>query len=110
MAAGDVTLPGRFNLQNVLAAITVGKVLAIDREEIAKAVRNFKPLAYRLERVGTWRGVTFYDDPLATIPQAAIAALDALGGKVATVVLGGYDRGLDMVELAQRLHQSAVTL
>ncbi len=109
MAAGDVTLPGHFNLQNVLAAITVGKVLGIDREEIAKAVRNFKPLAYRLERVGTWRGVTFYDDPLATIPQAAIAALDALGGKVATVLLGGYDRGLDMVELAQRLHQSAVT-
>ncbi len=108
MAAGGVTLPGRFNLQNVLAAITVGKVMGVDGAAIAKAVRDFKPLAYRLERVGTWRGITFYDDPLATIPEATIAALDALGRDVATVLLGGYDRGLDMSGLARRLRQSEV--
>lgn len=109
MPASDVTLPGRFNLQNVLAAITVGKAMGIDRAAIAKAVRDFKPLAYRLERIGSWRGVTFYDDPLATIPEATIAALDALGDSVATVLLGGYDRGLNMGGLARRLRQSAVT-
>jgi len=108
MAAGSVTLPGRFNLQNVLAAITVGKVLGVHSGSIAKAVRDFKPLAYRLERIGTWRGITFYDDPLATIPEATIAALDALGRDVATVLLGGYDRGLDMSGLARRLRQSEV--
>jgi UDP-N-acetylmuramoylalanine--D-glutamate ligase len=108
MAAGGVTLPGRFNLQNVLAAIAVGKVLGVDGAAIAQAVRDFKPLAYRLERVGTWRGITFYDDPLATIPEATIAALDALGRDVATVLLGGYDRGLDMSGLARRLRQSEV--
>ncbi len=69
MPAGEVTLPGRFNLQNVLAAVTVGKVLGVDRAAIAQAVRDFKPLAYRLERIGTCQGITFYDDPLATIPK-----------------------------------------
>lgn len=108
MPVGDVTLPGRFNLQNVLAAITVGRVLGVSRDAIARAVHDFRPLAYRLERVGAWRGVTFYDDPLATIPEATIAALDALGGEVATVLLGGYDRGLDMSKLARRLRQSEV--
>jgi UDP-N-acetylmuramoylalanine--D-glutamate ligase len=108
MPVRDVPLPGRFNLQNVLAAVTVGAVLGVGREEIASAVRAFKPLAYRLERVGSYRGIAFYDDPLATIPQATIAALDALGPDVATVLLGGYDRGLDMSDLARRLRISAV--
>ena len=108
MPVSDVMLPGRFNLQNVLAAITVGAVMGVGRSAIAKAVRDFRPLAYRLERIGTWRGMTFYDDPLATIPEATIAALDALGDDVATILLGGYDRGLDMSGLARRLRQSAV--
>ncbi len=108
MPAGEVALPGRFNLQNVLAAVTVGKVLGVGRVEIAQAVRAFKPLAYRLEPIGSYRGIAFYDDPLATIPQATIAALDALGPDVATVLLGGYDRGLDMTPLARRLRDSAV--
>lgn len=108
MPVDEVSLTGRFNLQNVLAAVTVGKVLGVDRAEIAPAVRGFRPLAYRLEPVGSYRGIAFYDDPLATIPQATIAALDALGPEVATVLLGGYDRGLDMSGLARRLRSSAV--
>jgi UDP-N-acetylmuramoyl-L-alanine---L-glutamate ligase len=108
MYAGEVPLPGRFNLQNVLAAVAVGRVLGVAREAIASAVRSFHPLKYRLEAVGKWRGITFYDDPLATIPDATVAALDALGSDVATVLLGGYDRGLDMTALARRLRQSEV--
>src|SRR5579875_2311060 len=74
----------------------------------ASAVRPFKPLAFRLECVGTFGGVTFYNDPLATIPQATIAALDALGDRVTTLLLGGYDRGLDLTDLARRIRQSRV--
>jgi len=108
MAAGEVLLPGRFNLQNVLAAIAVARALGVARDNIAAAVRAFKPLKYRLEPVGTFRGITFYDDPLATIPQAAAAALDALGNGVATVLLGGFDRGVEMDDLARRLRESEV--
>jgi UDP-N-acetylmuramoyl-L-alanine---L-glutamate ligase len=108
LPANDVPLPGRFNLQNVLAAVTVGRVLGVEREPVAAAIRSFKPLAYRLEPVGRWRGIDFYNDPLATIPQATIAALDALGSDVATLILGGYDRGLDMNALAHRLSHSGI--
>jgi len=108
LLAADVPLPGRFNLQNVLAAITVGRELSVKREAVAAAVRDFKPLAYRLERLGTFHSITFYNDPLATIPEATIAALDALDPNVATVLLGGYDRGVDMTALARRLHHSKV--
>jgi UDP-N-acetylmuramoylalanine--D-glutamate ligase len=108
LAVCDVTLPGRFNLQNVLAAVTAAKALGVGAEAIARAVRSFKPLAYRLEKIGSHRGIAFYDDPLATIPEATIAALDALGPEVSTVLLGGYDRGLDMSGLAWRLRASPV--
>jgi UDP-N-acetylmuramoylalanine--D-glutamate ligase len=106
LPAADIRLPGRFNRQNVLAAVTVGRVMGVKADDISAAVRGFKPLAYRLEPLGTFRGIDFYNDPLATIPEATIAALDALGPGVATVVLGGYDRGVDMTALVQRLHQS----
>ena len=46
MPVSDVTLPGRFNLQNVLAAITVGAAMGVGRGAIAKAVRDF---------AGPWR-------------------------------------------------------
>jgi UDP-N-acetylmuramoylalanine--D-glutamate ligase len=108
MAAAGIMLPGQINLHNVLAAIAVAGVLGVESDVIARAVSEFKPLAYRLERVGAWRGITFYDDPLATIPEATIAALDALGPNVATLLLGGYDRGLDMSGLARRLRHSEV--
>lgn len=109
MAANDVSLPGRFNLQNVLAAVTVGRVLGVDRDAVALAIRTFKPLPYRLEPIGSYRGIEFYNDPLATIPEATIAALDALGDRVATVILGGFDRGTDMDGLANRLRRSRIS-
>ena len=109
LPAGDVPLPGRFNLQNVLAAAAVGRVLGVEREAVATAVRAFKPLPYRLEPIGTFGGIAFYNDPLATIPEATIAALDALGHGVATILLGGYDRGLEMGGLARRLRHSEIS-
>ncbi|HEY2104147.1 MAG TPA: UDP-N-acetylmuramoyl-L-alanine--D-glutamate ligase [Candidatus Binataceae bacterium] len=109
LPAGEVPLAGRFNLQNVLAAVTVGRELGVDRATVARSVRAFKPLPYRLERVGTFGGIVFYNDPLATIPEATIAGLDALGHGVATILLGGYDRGLDMDGLARRLRHSEVS-
>ena len=109
LPASDVPLPGRFNLHNVLAAVTVARVLGVEREPIAAAVRAFKPLPYRLEPIGSFGGISFYNDPLATIPEATIAALDALGRGVATVLLGGYDRGLDMSVLAGRLCQGEIS-
>src|SRR5262249_31652712 len=70
MVTGEAPLPGRFNRQNVLAAVTVGKVMGVGRDATAHAVGAFQPLAYRLEPIGSYRGIVFYDDPLATIPEA----------------------------------------
>jgi len=106
--ARDVPLPGRFNLLNVAAAAAAGRILGIESGVIAEAVRSFRPLEHRLERVGTYGGITYYNDAIATVPEATIAALDTLGGDVETILLGGADRHLDFSRLAARLLQSNV--
>ncbi|MBI4481212.1 MAG: UDP-N-acetylmuramoyl-L-alanine--D-glutamate ligase [Acidobacteria bacterium] len=104
----NVPLLGRFNLMNVAAAVVVGKVLGVANNQIADAVRKFQPLEHRLEWVGIFAGVTYYNDSIATVPEATIAALDTLGSDVETLLLGGTDRHLDFSGLAQRLAGSSV--
>ncbi len=106
LAIAEVPLLGRFNLKNVLAAVAVAKRMKVANEEIAEAVRHFQPLEHRLEWVGAYGGVRYYNDSIATVPEATIAALDTLGPEVETILLGGTDRHLDFSGLARRLLQS----
>lgn len=108
VAVRDVPLAGRFNLLNVSAAAAVGRLLGVEAGAIAEAVRRFQPLEHRLERVGTYGGITYYNDAIATVPEATIAALDTLGADVQTILLGGADRKVDFSKLAKRLLDSSV--
>ncbi len=101
-------LLGKHNLLNMAAAIKVGKIFGISEKVIAKAIKNFKPLPHRLEFVGTFRGIKFYDDALSTIPETTIAALEALGNDIQTIILGGYERNLDFTKLAKRILKSEI--
>lgn len=96
-------LQGEMNLTNIALASLAAQIFGVAPTAMAEAVKNFHPLAHRLELVGEYRQITFYNDSLATIPQATISALNALGQKVETLILGGYDRHLNFAELAQDL-------
>ena len=98
-----IPLQGKHNLNNVLAALSVAKVLKIPFKTVEVAVKNFKPLEYRLEKVGERQGVSFYCDSLATIPEATIAAIDSFQDKNLVLILGGADRGQNFRSLAQKL-------
>jgi len=102
----DVPLLG--NQENVLAAITVASLMHVPIVSIAQAITPFKSLPHRLEFVGEFRGIRFYNDSLATIPQATIHALDALGTQGTTLIAGGYDRHLDFTELGAYLRSHTV--
>lgn len=91
----ESSLLGEFNLLNAMPAILIGRLFKIPEEKIKQALINFKPLPHRLEFVADAHGIKFYNDSLSTIPQATIAALSALGADVETLIVGGFDRGID---------------
>jgi UDP-N-acetylmuramoylalanine--D-glutamate ligase len=101
-------LPGAFNLRNVLPAVTVARLLGLDTGAIRRGIRGFQPLRDRFENLGVFRGITFYNASIATVPEATIAHLTALAPRVATVILGGVDRGVSYETLGRRLLEDRV--
>ena len=109
IARKEIPLKGDFNLLNILAAVLVGKIFNISSEKMRKAIRSFKPMPHRLEFVGKYKGIEFYNDSFATIPQATIAALDALGKKVKTLILGGSSKKeVDFPLLAKKILKNKI--
>lgn len=101
-------LLGDFNILNMMPAIVIGKLFEIPDKKIEEAILNFKPLPHRLEYVGEFLGIRFYNDSLSTIPQATAAALSALGKNVETLITGGFDRGIDYSLLGPAIISSGV--
>ncbi len=96
----NLKILGEHNLENVAAAVAVGKILGLSMARIKKAVENFRGAPGRLEFVREVRGVKFYNDTTATMPEATIAALHALGEKKIILICGGADKNLNFKNLA----------
>jgi UDP-N-acetylmuramoylalanine--D-glutamate ligase len=107
---GDLPLPGAVNRLNVAVAATAASLCGVSSEAIAAAIRTFRGLPHRLELVGTYKGITFYDDSIATVPDATLAALEALGSGVQTLILGGHERNLDFTRLGEQLPSNINTV
>lgn len=101
-------LQGKHNLGNCMAAFLVGHCYGIADEKITNAIAQFKGLEHRMEFVDTVNGISFYNDSISTIPEAAVAAIDALKN-VDTIILGGYDRGIDYSLLANFIEKSDIS-
>lgn len=100
-------LKGRHNLNNIVAALRVLRNLGVDVKKVLEYLPKFTPLPHRLEFVGEYGGVKFYNDSIATIPEATIQAIETLSD-IDVLILGGVDRGLDYVGLTKYLVESKV--
>ncbi len=101
-------LRGNFNQLNIALAVETARVLGVSEKVIKEAVKQFKGLAHRLEFIGRFKGIEFYNDSMSTIPETAIAALDALKPNVGTLLIGGSDKGSDYQELAKAIAKSKI--
>lgn len=90
----DIPLIGKHNRENIKAAITVAHLLNIEDGIIVKAIKEFKPLSHRLQMVGKFKEIIFYDDAISTTPESTILAIESLKN-IGTIFLGGEDRGYD---------------
>ncbi len=106
--SSEILLKGAHNLGNIAGALAVALHLKIDEEVALDAIRTFKGLPHRLETVAVKDGIEWVNDSISTTPETAVAALNALGDGVSTVIVGGQDRGYDFSLLAKRLLTSNV--
>lgn len=93
---------------NLEPAVTVAKALGVSDQEIMKGLAEFSPPAHRLEFVGRYRGIDFYNDSAATIPEATMAAVDNFPGRIGTLMLGGSEKGTDYSALAESIARSGI--
>ncbi len=91
-------LANSHNLENSAAAILTARALGLDQETIKASVTAFQGLPHRLEKVGTWRGITFVNDSKATNVDAAKRAISTFTGPLA-VIMGGREKGADFISL-----------
>ena len=96
----DIPLIGNHNKENIKATITVAHLLDIDNNTIVKAIKEFKPLPHRLELIGKFKEIIFYDDAISTTPQSTILAIESLKN-VGTIFLGGTDRGYNFNKMVE---------
>jgi UDP-N-acetylmuramoylalanine--D-glutamate ligase len=106
MPAAEIPIPGTHNVENVMAAAAVCRVVGVPDDEIAAAVRSFKAVEHRLEFVAETNGVRFYNDSKATSVDATMKALDSFEAGL-WVILGGKDKGSDYTVLRHRLSNKA---
>jgi UDP-N-acetylmuramoyl-L-alanine---L-glutamate ligase len=100
-------LRGKHNRMNMMATLLAARAAGIEDEAIRQGLATFKGLEHRLEYVGRYSDIEFYNDSIATIPEAAMAAVKSLPD-TDTMILGGYDRGLDYTGLTDFLASSGV--
>ncbi len=98
----DVKLIGEHNQQNIMAAVSVAKLLNLSSSKIADAIKKFKGLPHRMEPVKTINGLTVYNDSYSSNPSATLAAVKSFKQKLILMV-GGFDRSVSFVQLAETL-------
>ncbi|MFA5783992.1 MAG: UDP-N-acetylmuramoyl-L-alanine--D-glutamate ligase [Phycisphaerae bacterium] len=99
-------LPGRCNLANLAAAMTIAEVFGVEQNDIEECLPDFHALPHRLQFIAEHNGVRWFNDSKATTPEATIAALEAFDEKI-VIIAGGYDKQLPFDELAKIIAQKA---
>lgn len=98
----EIPLKGEHNILNAMAASLVGLILKIKIADIGQAIKEFQPLEHRLECFANFKNVDFYNDSIATIPEAAIQAINSLP-RIETLMAGGLDRGQNFEGFAKKI-------
>jgi len=102
MSVEEMKLRGLHNVENVLAALSIGLACGADPESMRDTIKRFEPVEHRLEFVSEIVGVKFYNDSKATSVDATAKAVEAFqddAGKI-VLILGGRGKQAPYAPLA----------
>lgn len=108
-AVSELPIKGLKNVENVLACLTLLDEFNIPLDTLREGLLSFKPLKHRLEEVGIIDGVLYVNDSIATVPEACMSAIDVYEDTLDTIILGGFDRGLDFTNLAEKVISTKIS-
>ncbi len=92
LSISDTHLVGKCNGENICSALALARSLGVDTELCVSAAKAFPPVPHRIEFVGEFGGVRYYNDSKATNTDAAIQGIRAMDKKT-VLIAGGYDKG-----------------
>ena len=92
LSVSELPLEGDHNVTDALAALCACKLFGVETAAAAEALRTFRGVAHRMQKIGEVNGVTFIDDSKATNADAAIRAVESVRGE-SVILLGGKDKG-----------------
>jgi UDP-N-acetylmuramoylalanine--D-glutamate ligase len=102
IAADELSLPGRHNLANALAALAIGEAIGLGLQPMLETLRSFPGLAHRTQLVASFAGIRWINDSKGTNVGATVAAVAGLDGPH-ILILGGDGKGQDFRPLAKAL-------
>lgn len=96
----DLSVIGRHNYENVMAAILLTYLYGIALEDIVKAIKTFKSISHRLEYVRTLSGIDFYNDSKGTNVDSSVKAIESFARPI-IIIAGGYDKHIDYTDFVK---------
>ncbi len=104
----DVVLRGKHNYENIATALAATKTL-VDTDIAVEAIKEFKPVAHRIEFVREIDGVKWYNDSASSSPTRTLSGLNAFEEEI-VLIAGGYDKNLEYEPLAKPIVDKVKTL
>lgn len=98
----DILLQGEHNAFDIGIVYAICARSGISDETFTAALKTYQPLPHRLQPVGEYDGIRFYDDSISTIGETTIRALETLKD-TDSVLIGGMERGIDYTVLVDYL-------
>ena len=109
MPLSELSLPGKHNLRNSLAAAVACLAAGVDAEIVRQGLSDFPGVEHRLEKAGTVNGIHFVNDSKATNVDACYCALESMRTPV-VLILGGKDKGNDYSQIVPFVKQKCRAL
>ena len=110
LKTGELQVAGLHNAANALAALALCRALGVAMVPLLQALREFRGLPHRVEKIATINGATYFDDSKGTNVGATLAAIRGLsehGQRKLVLILGGDGKGQDFAPLKSAVAQHA---
>ena len=100
-------LKGKHNQLNALIVLYICNLLNIDIDNFYNNLKTYQPLSHRIEFIGNYNNIDYYDDSISTTAESTIAAINSIDN-LDTIILGGLDRNINYQLLIDTLLSSNI--